>query len=199
MPNASAGSTKLESLLAITHGCASISNTEGRKMKNDYPEQLPLARTEQLIVKEVDDEVLVYDLTNDQAHCLNKTAALVWRKCDGQTTVQDIARSLQQSNTDAVDERLVWLALDEMKRFNLLAVSPVKPLELSGLSRRRLMQAMGVAAIALPAVISIVSPTPAQAASPCSAGDTCNNPSDCCTAHPNCVTTGTPSGRGCRP
>ena len=44
-------------------------------MKNDRPEQLPKARTEQLIVKEVDGEVLVYDLTTDRAHCLNDTAA----------------------------------------------------------------------------------------------------------------------------
>jgi hypothetical protein len=168
-------------------------------MKNDRPDQLPLARTDQLIVKDVDGEVLVYDLKTDQAHCLNSTAAKVWRHCDGETSVQEIARSLQQSEGASVDERLVWLALDEMKRFNLLAVTPAKPVEFAGLTRRRLMQAMGVAAIALPVVISIVSPTPAQAASPCSKGQTCTLDSDCCTAHPNCVTTGAPSGRGCQP
>ena len=168
-------------------------------MINDRPEQLPLARTEQLIVKEVDGEVLVYDLKTDQAHCLNSTAAKVWRHCDGETSVQEIARSLEQKDGASVDERLVWLALDEMKRFNLLAATPAKPVEFAGLTRRRLMQTMGVAAIALPVVISIVSPTPAQAASPCSAGQSCSIPADCCTAHPTCVTTGPPSGRGCRP
>jgi len=49
-------------------------------MNNHHPAQLPLARKDQLIVKEVDDEVLVYDLKTDQAHCLNKTAALVWKE-----------------------------------------------------------------------------------------------------------------------
>lgn len=168
-------------------------------MKDIRPGPLPLARTDQLIVKEVDNEVLVYDLKTDQAHCLNKTAAMVWRQCDGKTTVQDIARSLPQGDTSSVDETVVWLALDEMKRFNLLEVTPAKPVELLGLSRRQVMRTLGVAAIALPVVVSIVSPTPAHAASPCSAGDSCNVPSDCCTAHPTCVTTGTPSGRGCRP
>ena len=43
----------------------------------------PVARTESLIVKEVDGETLVYDLTTDKAHCLNDTATRVWKNCDG--------------------------------------------------------------------------------------------------------------------
>ena len=48
-------------------------------MKNNRPDQLPRARTSELIVKELPDETLVYDLANDKAHCLNHTAALVWK------------------------------------------------------------------------------------------------------------------------
>jgi hypothetical protein len=32
----------------------------------------PTARKDQLIVKELDDETLVYDLERDEAHCLNQ-------------------------------------------------------------------------------------------------------------------------------
>ncbi len=44
---------------------------------------LPVARHKNLIVKELPDETLIYDLDSDKAHCLNQTAALVWKNCDG--------------------------------------------------------------------------------------------------------------------
>ena len=43
----------------------------------------PLARKEGLVIQELPVEVLVYDLDRDKAHCLNETAAMVWRKCNG--------------------------------------------------------------------------------------------------------------------
>jgi len=49
-------------------------------------EPLPQARSEDLVIQDIGDEVLVYDLTRHKAHCLNRTAALVWRKCDGTRT-----------------------------------------------------------------------------------------------------------------
>ncbi|MDQ5844969.1 MAG: PqqD family protein, partial [Acidobacteriota bacterium] len=55
---------------------------------------LPLARQSSLIVKELEDETLVYDQETDQAHCLNETAALVWKNCDGRNSVNEIARLL---------------------------------------------------------------------------------------------------------
>ena len=54
----------------------------------------PVARTESLIVKEVDGETLVYDLTTDKAHCLNETAARVWKNCDGRKNVSEISEAL---------------------------------------------------------------------------------------------------------
>ena len=53
---------------------------------------LPHARVNELIVRELPEETLVYDQKHDKAHCLNRAAALVWRHCDGQTTGVD-ARS----------------------------------------------------------------------------------------------------------
>lgn len=37
---------------------------------------LPAVRHEGLIVQELSDEVLIYDLDRDKAHCLNPTADL---------------------------------------------------------------------------------------------------------------------------
>src|SRR6266851_3883161 len=132
-------------------------------MKDDLREQLPLARTDQLIVKEVDDEVLVYDLKNDKAHCLNDTAAKVWKNCDGKKSIGEIQASLADEASAPVDEGVVWLALDQLEKFKLLAEVPTAPAVFAGMSRRQLMRNLGVAAIALPVVVSIISPIPAHA------------------------------------
>ena len=41
---------------------------------------LPRAHTDGLVIKELPNETLVYDLKTDEAHCLNQTAALVWKR-----------------------------------------------------------------------------------------------------------------------
>jgi hypothetical protein len=46
---------------------------------------LPHARSEGLVIRELPEETLVYDLKRHRAHCLNPTAARVWSYCDGQT------------------------------------------------------------------------------------------------------------------
>jgi Coenzyme PQQ synthesis protein D (PqqD) len=51
----------------------------------------PVARTRGLVVKALQDEVLVYDLERHQAHRLNGLAAAVWRACDGTHEVTTIA------------------------------------------------------------------------------------------------------------
>src|SRR6266849_5376674 len=69
--------------------------------------QLPKARKDKLIIKELDDETLVYDLDRDKAHCLNTTAARVWKHCDGTTTVGEIAASLSGGATTEPNENVV--------------------------------------------------------------------------------------------
>ncbi|PYS79821.1 MAG: hypothetical protein DMF70_12375, partial [Acidobacteria bacterium] len=65
-------------------------------MKQASNQTKPLARKEGLVIQELPDEVLVYDLDRDRAHCLNETAAFVWQRCDGRTSTVEIARSLGQ-------------------------------------------------------------------------------------------------------
>ena len=54
--------------------------------------QKPVARKEGLVIQEMPDEVLVYDLETNKAHCLNKTAAFVWNACDGKNSVAEITK-----------------------------------------------------------------------------------------------------------
>ena len=52
------------------------------------------------MIEEVEDEVLVYDAKNQQAHCLASAAAKVWRACDGTKDVPALAESLALSVDD---------------------------------------------------------------------------------------------------
>jgi|SRR5215813_11122528 len=145
----------------------------------------PLARKDGLVIQELFDETLVYDLERDRAHCLNQTAAFVWSRCDGRTTAGKIAEALKNELAEPVDEKLVWLAIDQLGRNHLLRAVPVPPPAYAGLNRREVMRALGLtAAVALPVVASIVAPMPAQAATGCaSTGQSCVGIS-CC---PGCV------------
>jgi coenzyme PQQ synthesis protein D (PqqD) len=136
----------------------------------------PRARQESLVVKEVDGETLVYDRETDQAHCLNPTAASVWKKCDGRTSVRELARTLSAETNSAANEDLVWLALDQLEKVKLLDQPLQKPLGyLGGVSRRQVVRTLGVAAITLPLVTSIIVPTRAGGLSP----KCCFEPPDC--------------------
>ncbi|MBW1688466.1 MAG: PqqD family protein, partial [Deltaproteobacteria bacterium] len=73
---------------------------------------------------ELPDELLVYDLERHKAHCLNPTAALVFKHCDGRTSVKQIARTLGSELEFAADERLVWLSLERLGKANLLEARP---------------------------------------------------------------------------
>ena len=163
---------------------------------NDSPVLTPKARTDQLIIKELPDETLVYDRETDKAHCLNRTAATVWKNCDGQTSVKDISASLGVGSEAPVDEEIVWLALQQLEQFKLLEQAPNPPQTFAGMTRRQLMRNLGVAAVALPVVVSIVAPMAAEAQS-CSGGT--NRPPQCPCGSGNQCASGFCVGSKCCP
>src|SRR5215212_6521986 len=133
------------------------------------PDQyLPAARKSKLVVRELADEVLVYDEEGHRAHCLNRTAALVWKSCDGKTPVSGIAEKVGGQLSTPVSDEVVWLALDQLAEFDLLARGARRPESPNLLSRRRMLRRLGIAAaVSLPLITSVVSPTAADAQSPC--------------------------------
>ena len=141
----------------------------------------PIARKQSLVIQELPDEVLVYDLDRDRAHCLNTTAAFVWQRCNGRNTTAQIAQSLGRQFDCAVDEKIVWLALDQLGRNHLLERQPAPPPALMGMDRRAMVRALGLAAVvAIPVVKSIVAPTPSQAATCVAKGGGCSVSPQCC-------------------
>jgi hypothetical protein len=140
----------------------------------------PHARKEGLLVQELPNEVLVYDLERHKAHCLNPTAALVWKHCDGRTSVSEIARLLENSLETTVDEDVVWCALNQLEKDHLLEEKVEWPVGVERISRRELVRRLGIgAAIAIPLVTSLLVPTAAYAGSVCNAGAPCTNNTDC--------------------
>lgn len=150
-------------------------------MKKPSDDFAPRARAEGLVVRDLEDEVLIYDLERHRAVCLNRAAALVWKHCDGETGVAALARLLRSEAGTPRAEDAVWLALARLGREGLLQERVHRPSGGPGLSRRELMRAVGFAAAAsLPVVTSILAPTAAQAASCLPSGAACTAPAECC-------------------
>ncbi len=128
------------------------------------------ARKEGLVIQEMPDEVLVFDLETNKAHCLNQTAAFVWKTCDGKNSVAEITKLLGNQSGTNVPEDLVWLALDQLKKENLIENKDEVVVDYNGLSRREVIRRVGLASVvALPLVSSLVAPRAASAQS----GTTC--------------------------
>jgi hypothetical protein len=132
----------------------------------------PLARIEELVVQELPDEVLVYDLRQHKAHCLNRTAAFVWNRCDGHSTPDEIAKLIEQEWHSPFSTDAVWYALNQLSKADLLQQKITMPKASASISRRSAIRRLGVGALLIPAVISIVAPTAMAGSSippPCTA------------------------------
>ena len=151
----------------------------------------PQARKDGLVVRELPDEILVYDLERHEAHCLNETAAAVWHHCDGETSPSEIGFRLARQFATPVDEDVVWLALEDLGKLQLLETPVTRPT--SGLTRGDVIRRAGLVAsvLAVPAVFSMAAPT-AQAGvcnAPCAGPEDCAGGPTC----PNC------GAAGCEP
>lgn len=135
----------------------------------------PIARKEKLVLQEMGEEILVYDRERSTSHCLNPIAARVWRYCDGQHTIQEIAEKLGEDRPDLTLEAiemadLVGQILDELESRHLLLGYQSPDRSAARISRRKaLKNTVLVGGFALgalsPSIRSIVAPTPAMASS----------------------------------
>lgn len=155
----------------------------------------PLARSERLIVEELGDEVLVYDLDEDKVHCLTPLATRVWRACDGSTDTLRLAATLELTGDE------VSQALTELDRCGLIETPPVLPLSANGdggYSRRAFglrVAKVAAATASAPLILTIAAPAAAQTQSEidfclaidvsrgcgdCNDGGTAGGPCCCC-------------------
>jgi hypothetical protein len=122
--------------------------------------RLPSAKTENIVVQNLENELLIYDLEINKAFCLNETSALVYQACDGKTDLTDF-----KNKHDFPDE-IIFLTLDSLKKEKLLEDDFVSPLK--GMKRREVIRLIGkTSLIALPVIASLIAPTAVQAAASC--------------------------------
>jgi hypothetical protein len=138
----------------------------------------PEKRRDGLVVKELPDEILVYDLERHKAHCLNPAAAFVFKHSNGERSVAELTRLLRREVGPSADESWVHLALRHLGKAHLLEGGQ-EIRETRGLSRRDMLKRAGIGlAAALPLVTSIVAPTPVEAAATCVLASNCGGKPD---------------------
>lgn len=154
--------------------------------------QLPKAKTSEILVQELENELLVYDLETNKAFCLNETSAIVFQLCDGTRTVADIGDLMSQKLKILASEDFVWLALNELRKDGLLENSNDLDNYFAGMSRREMVRKVGLASmIALPLISSVVAPLAIQAQSGCEAPGTLS-PTVCASSPVGCNSLGGP-------
>ena len=122
-------------------------------------EERPLARSQDLIVEELGDEILVYDKKAAQGHSLSPDAARVWRRCDGSTPIEGLANQL------GLDVDRVIGAVDELAACDLLVAQPTLA---GGRTRREAtvrLAKIGAGVAAAPLIVSVLAPSAAMAVS----------------------------------
>jgi hypothetical protein len=131
-------------------------------------ENRPQSRKQDLVQQEVDGELLIYDLERNKAFCLNQTSMLVWQACDGKRTIAEINDWLGRQLRSQVDEDIVWLALDQLKRENLIDGDKYLPEKFDGMDRRAVIKTIGLSTMAsLPVIASLTAPMAVHANSLC--------------------------------
>jgi hypothetical protein len=120
----------------------------------------PRRRLERLIVQPLGDDVLVYDTAGNTAHNLSGLSAAVFRACDGQRTIAEVASAAAIHLAKPVSAGEVEATLDTLDELHLLEPHV-------DLSRRDVVVGAGrLSAVAAAASIStILAPTPAMAQS----------------------------------
>jgi len=110
-------------------------------------------QSDDLIVKDIAGELMLYNKAKNKAFCLNKTASFVWQHADGNTSVPEIAELLAQEMNLPVDVQVVELAIQSLEQDGLLEPAEDERTYSSGVTRRDLIRKYGVrAALALPVV-----------------------------------------------
>src|SRR5215213_10389544 len=120
----------------------------------------PKQRTSDIVVQDYNDEILIYDLRENKAHCLNKTSAEIWRACNGSKSMDELAEMYG-------GREIVWLAVNEMHSRHLVEDVDVST-TYSGMTRREVVRKIGLGSmVALPVIASLVAPSSVHAQASC--------------------------------
>lgn len=155
----------------------------------------PQARTQGVVVRTVENETLVYDLSSHDTLCLDQTLSTVWSHCDGTRSVDDLGQLIAPSEGTATRRDLTWIALEQLRAKGLLLDGTLGDASVNrfhGLSRREMIRQAGVIGVLVPTLLTMAAAPASSAASlvcDCSAatgldarpqGCACTSNNDCC-------------------
>jgi hypothetical protein len=130
----------------------------------------PLARSEGLIIEELDGELLVYDSESNMAHALDPQVVAVWRACDGHSDTHALATGCETS-----EEKV----RDTLARLGELGLLEGAQADQNGDTRRVALRKIGIAGVGVATISSILVPGAAAQGS-CQPGGTCVSSADQC-------------------
>jgi hypothetical protein len=151
--------------------------------------KLPSLRTENLVIQELPNELLIYDLEKDKAFCLNETARLIMDECHNGTSIDEAIINLNRKLKKQLSEEMIWMVVEQFKKFDLLKDDYRLPVQTTRVTRRRILQSAAALGLALPVITSLVAPTAVNAQS-----NSCAMTSEMCVFQPpfdNCCPGGT--------
>lgn len=125
-----------------------------------FMNKLPIAKTNDCVVQNLNDEILIYNLTDNKAFCLNKTSAIVYQSCDGETTFAELQKQ------SGFTEDMIHLTISELEKQGFVEIPSDYVSPLNGMSRREAVKKVGLATmVALPVISSVIAPQALNAAS----------------------------------
>ena len=117
----------------------------------------PRARRSGFLLRPVGDQLVVFDQARQRLHVLSRTAAVVWRLCDGERTVAELIEPVGRELGVPADESLITLALQQLDEAQLLEVHLARAPGEDSVSRREMLHrtaAALAAGVLLPTITS---------------------------------------------
>lgn len=172
-------------------------------MKTNTPKSI----LNNLVIQEADEDLLIYNTVNHKTFCLNKPLALIWELVDGNNNLIEIKQKLSAKLKYQISDEYVLLALDQLRRENLIDLNFEESNKDFVINRRELIRKIGFNTIvALPMISILIAPTALQSASGTClvSGQPCTISSECCSTNttnlenPPGTVVGTFTGSCCR-
>lgn len=161
--------------------------------------KLPQLRTQNLVITELEEESLIYDLDVNKAFCLNETARLVMNQCDGTKSVDQALGIINRQLKTKMSADMVWLVVSQLKDANFIEKDYEIPIQTNRVSRRKILNAAASLGVALPIITSLIVPTALHAQSSClTQNQMCGSGLGVCCPNLNCISVG-PSNFQCIP
>lgn len=144
-------------------------------------QSVPRARKQGLVVQEMPDELLVYDLDRHKAHCLNQTAAFFGSVAMARRTSSKWFGFWRRIRNLLLTRQWFGWPLINSRRRTCCKALPASGLELPGSPAEKLIRRVGLAAaVSLPIVTSIVAPKATHAINCRTSGQGCTSSAQCC-------------------